>query len=109
MLHSQDNKQIKQEIDKEGKEIQDNSQDDFRDNSRFDEEESFEETSDKEDDTAKKRNQVYREENRRERGRPKIVRTGQPGRLKKEYQKNTTTPSDPCSVSEVLERNDRQA
>lgn len=45
----------------------------------------------------------------RGRGRPKSLRTGRPGRPKKIYQTKNTINQDPQTVSEALDRNDREA
>lgn len=48
-------------------------------------------------------------ESYRSRGRPKILRTGQRGRPKKMYQTNKITNQDSQTVSEALNRNDKEA
>jgi len=48
-------------------------------------------------------------ESHRGRGRPKLLRTGRPGRPKKIYQTKNTINQDPQTVSEALDRNDREA
>lgn len=50
-----------------------------------------------------------RNDSRRGRGRPKLLRTGQRGRLKKIYRTNDTMNQDPQTVSEALDQNNREA
>lgn len=42
-------------------------------------------------------------------GRLKIIRTGKPGRPRKVYQSNETQHSDPRSISQILERDDKES
>lgn len=46
---------------------------------------------------------------RRKRGRPKLLKTGQPGRQKKIYQTYDPRTPDPESASEALNRDDSEA
>lgn len=46
---------------------------------------------------------------RRGRGRPKLMKTGQPGRPRKIYQKDNIKTPDPETVSDALSRNNSEA
>lgn len=47
-------------------------------------------------------------ESRRGPGRPKILRTGKPGRPRKVYQSSDAQRSDPSSTSQIMEQNDKE-
>ena len=71
------------------------------------------EDTDVEESTSETTRQGAPDENdnkvRHGRGRPKLMKTGKPGRPKKVYQTRNTRTSDPESVSEALDHDDREA
>lgn len=54
-------------------------------------------------------NEQENNEPRRGAGRPKIIRTGKPGRPQKVYQPKRVQQSDPKSVPQMLEQDDKEA
>lgn len=109
---SPEDQRQKQEAENNGNCKEDNLRNDLQDDSQLDEEEAdSQETSGEEDERQVEQNHHRSEETRRGRGRSKIIRTGQPGRPRKVYQRNTiiSQDQDPCSVSEVIGRDDQQA
>lgn len=49
---------------------------------------------------------IRNNESQRGRGRPKLLRTCQPGRPKKIYQQSTNVSDDPVNVEEAMKRSD---
>jgi hypothetical protein len=73
---------------------------------RQDDEESDEDTDEEESTIA---SEERGDEVRHGRGRPKLMKTGKPGRPKKVYQTRSARTSDPKTVSEALNRDDHEA
>lgn len=71
-------------------------------------EDDIPEVEDKEDLECDEKNNKENKLQRR-RGRPKLVRTGTPGRPKKIYQRHNDTYYEPAYVTEAMSRNDRSA
>jgi len=77
------------------------------------EDKSKEDTEDEKNDDSSEDTQVYEQEDNEQQhtrgpGRPKIIRTGRPGRPRKAYHRSDEYYSEPKSVPQMLKQDDEE-